>query len=300
MLNHEDYTANLRDVVIRHLHGYDVRSVAVLGQGLDHIAWLVNDEFVVRRAKAPVPEVIRREAAILDVAGRYSTLAVPRVAFADPDAGILAYHVLPGQPLMDLPDANAEVVAAQLGTFLGSIHAIPLSEIDHIVERDDDSLADWLEEARETYPMIVSHLPPGARQKIDVFLSSQPPPESAIRTFCHNDLGAEHILVDLGTMRVTGIIDWADAAITDPMHDLAMILRDLGPGALERALVSYGRTLTPGDRDRILFHARCKLIEDIAFGLETGTTRYVDAALAHLPWTFDDHASGSARWKKRI
>jgi hypothetical protein len=65
-----------------------------------------------------------------------------------------------------------------------------------------------------------------------------------------------------------------------------LVLRDLGPDALDAALGAYGRPLTPDDRERLLFHARCKLIEDLAFGIETGATRYLDAALAHLEWTF--------------
>jgi hypothetical protein len=55
---------------------------------------------------------------------------------------------------------------------------------------------------------------------------------------------------------------------------------------LERVLAAYGANLTPADHQRLLFHARCKLIEDIAYGVETGSSRYLDAALAHLGWTF--------------
>jgi aminoglycoside phosphotransferase (APT) family kinase protein len=47
------------------------------------------------------------------------------------------------------------------------------------------------------------------------------PRGSPQRVVAHADLGAEHILELDGTL--TGIIDWSDAAITDPALDLARL-----------------------------------------------------------------------------
>lgn len=188
---------------------------------------------------------------------------------------------------MDLPLRDTRQVGAQLGVFLGAIHGLPLADVENALEPDDDPLDAWLDEARESYPAIARLVPEQVRPRIEAFLASSPPAEPEILAFCHNDFGAEHILVDPETMRITGIIDWADAAIADPVRDLALILRDLGPDALDAALASYGRPLAPDERDRLVFHARCKLLEDLAFGVETGATRYLGAALAHLPWTFE-------------
>jgi aminoglycoside phosphotransferase (APT) family kinase protein len=93
--------------------------------------------------------------------------------------------------------------------------------------------------------------------------------------------------VDAGTRAVTGIIDWTDAAVADPARDLALIYRDLGPEAFELALAHYGGPFDEAGRERGLFYARCKLIEDIAHGLRTpGAGRYAEASLAHLSRTF--------------
>ena len=41
------------------------------------------------------------------------------------------------------------------------------------------------------------------------------------------------------------------------------------------------------DRERAIFYARCKLIEDLAHGLGTPSARwYAEAALSHLARTF--------------
>jgi len=76
-------------------------------------------------------------------------------------------------------------------------------------------------------------------------------------TFCHNDLGAEHLLVDVEASTITGVIDWTDAAAADPAHDLALIYRDLGPAIFDLTLAHYDGEWTDAHRERTLFYARC-------------------------------------------
>ena len=78
--------------------------------------------------------------------------------------------------------------------------------------------------------------------------------------FIHGDLGAEHVFVDDG--RITGVIDWGDAAIGDPDLDLGRLMRDFGSIAGERARL----------------YAVCTALEDLAFGVEP----YRSNALAAL------------------
>ena len=106
--------------------------------------------------------------------------------------------------------------------------------------------------------------------------------------FCPNDLGTEHVLVAEGGSAVTGVIDWTDAAIADPARDLALIYRDLGPEVFELTLAHYdGGRFDEADRERAVFYARCKLLEDVAYGLSSpGAFRYAEKGLAHLARTF--------------
>lgn len=104
--------------------------------------------------------------------------------------------------------------------------------------------------------------------------------------FCHNDLGTEHILVEPRSDTISGVIDWTDAAIADPVVDLALIYRDLGPEVLDLTLESYGGRFDDVDRERAVFYAGCSLLEDIAYGVRTGADRYLEAGLAHLGRTF--------------
>jgi hypothetical protein len=99
------------------------------------------------------------------------------------------------------------------------------------------------------------------------------------------DLGAEHLLAEPDGIRLTGVLDWSDAALADPAHDLGRLYRDLGPEVAGQVAVRLGRR----DDDlleRAAFHARCALLEDLAFSVTGGDRRYADAALARLAGTF--------------
>jgi predicted Ser/Thr protein kinase len=92
-------------LLTRHLPGYEVGSVAKLGDGLDNAAYEVNGELTVRASKEANSdrrsESTQREAALLAAANELSPLPVPELIFAGFEAGVLAYFWLPGVPLVD-------------------------------------------------------------------------------------------------------------------------------------------------------------------------------------------------------
>jgi aminoglycoside phosphotransferase (APT) family kinase protein len=108
------------------------------------------------------------------------------------------------------------------------------------------------------------------------------PQRARQRVVAHADLGAEHILEHRGTL--TGIIDWSDAAITDPALDFARVYRDFGPGVLKEAIEAYGAL--PAAMARIEFFARCAALEDLAFGINSGRHEYAANAQRSFAWLF--------------
>ena len=288
-------TDEIRTLLARHLPDREVRSVTSLGEGLDNTTFEVDGELVVRKNKKSDParraESIRREADLLAVVARISTLPVPEPVFSDPEAGVIAYRRLPGLPLIDHPVAEPARLAPALGRFLSRLHQTPPEEVEHLVERDAYPLAAWLRDAEEDYREVSGRLSASARRRIEGFLGRTPPAEPRTEAFCHNDLGAEHVLVDVGAGTITGVIDWTDAAITDPARDLALVYRDLGSEACKLALAHYEGPFDDADRERAVFYARCKLIEDLAYGLGTpGAGHYAEAGLSHLGRTFEPFA----------
>ncbi|RBQ15420.1 aminoglycoside phosphotransferase family protein [Spongiactinospora rosea] len=267
----------IKTLVGRHLPGYAVRTLVKLGEGLDNLAYEVNGNLIVRSSKEVDPEMTRREVEVLRAIVECGTLPVPEVVFADAEAGVIAYAKLPGTPLQTALTTDVSKLAAPLGEFLGSVHRAVTS-----VPEDVAPLAEWLAEATENYEVAAGHIPATARRTVERFLNVTPPAEPEKLVLCHNDLGSEHILVNGDT--ITGVIDWTDAAVTDPAVDFALIFRDLGPEVFELSLAHY-----PGEivRERAVFYARCALLEDLAYGIRNPSARrYEELGLRHLEWTF--------------
>jgi aminoglycoside phosphotransferase (APT) family kinase protein len=283
--------AEVRRLVAAHRPGHRVGPAVPLGAGLDHTAFEV-DGLVVRFGTEPGSGV--REARLLAAIATVSPLPVPRPMFADDTC--LAYPKLPGVSLLDRPEPerarHAPAVGAALGDLLAAVHAANVDP-DLVSTQDsapgaDASLraapgAQWLAEAARAHADITASLPAARRPAVESFLRSAPPPAAGLHVLSHNDLGIEHVLVDPATGAVTGVIDWSDAALTDPAYDFGLILRDLGPAALAAAVRAYGGEVSTA---RASFYARCKLLEDLAYGLRSGRDAYVTKSLTGLAWLF--------------
>lgn len=277
-------------------HGRDAGTVRLLGAGLDHAAYDVDGELVVRLvARGDDAAQVIREARLLTAVAAVVPLPVPVPVIADPAEGCLVYARLPGRPVLRLlPGAvtHAGELGTALGAFAAALHAQPASRVAGLVDVDDTAPAAWLREADEVYAGIRGDVPAEHRPAVEAFLATAPPPPGETRVLAHNDLGAEHVLVDPATWQVTGIIDWTDAALTDPARDLALPYRDLGPAALTAALAAYGRPQPDALRDRAVLYARCGALEDLAYGLQTGQAAYIGKTLASLDWLFATSGRG--------
>jgi aminoglycoside phosphotransferase (APT) family kinase protein len=288
--------ADVHDVVVGQLPGYRVDSVVPLGEGLDNLAYEVNGELILRLRKEPDPVrravLVNREARLLAAVADVSPLPVPEPTFAVPERGWLAYVRLPGVPLLNVPhrqrSAHGASIAATLGEFLAAMHAVAVDRMTDLADTDSQPLAEWRREATQTYATIAGRVPQVHRGPVEAFLAAPPPPDRYSPAFSHNDLGIEHVLVDPVAWKVTGIIDWSDAAIVDPAYDFGLLYRDLGPTAARVALRGYRTDANDitALRERAVFYARCSVFEDLAYGIGTGRDRYVDKSLAAMEWLF--------------
>ncbi|SDU83093.1 phosphotransferase family protein [Jiangella alkaliphila] len=279
---------DIRAALARESPRYAGAPVVPLGAGLDNIAYEIGGELVLRRSRDDGPGVrlaaARHEAALLTAVAAVSSLPVPEPVFVDEPTGILAYRKLPGAPLLFHPVADPAALAAPLAEFLTGLHDAD-SALSALVEVDDAPGAEWLAAAATSYETAAAVVAPADRRRVEAFLAAPPPGPPPRLTFCHNDLGAEHVLVGGGA--ITGVIDWTDAAIADPAVDLGRLYRDLGQDVVERIVARYGGDADAVGPERIAFYARCALLEDIAYGVEnSGAAEYARLGLAHLDRTF--------------
>ncbi|MEU2617151.1 phosphotransferase [Streptomyces sp. NPDC007157] len=291
-----DRVADVHSVVVTHMPGYRIESVVPLGEGLDNLAYEVNGELVVRFSKEPDPvrrtALVGHEARVLAAVAEISPLPVPEPTFTVPEQGCLAYRKLVGVPLSDMPrhqrSAHGTSIAATLGELLTALHAVPVERLAGLVDVDHQPLAEWRHEATEKYVTVAGQIPAAHRRPVEAFLDAAPPEEGYTPTFSHNDLGIEHVLIDPVAWTVTGVIDWSDAAVVDPAYDFGLLHRDLGPAATRAAISSYRTDANDlaALGERAVFYARCSVFEDLAHGIETEQSDYVEKSLAAMEWLF--------------
>lgn len=286
-----------------------VRSVVRLGEGTDHVAYEVDRELIVRFATGTDPAEragqVRTEARVLAAVAAPSSPAVPEPLLVVEDEGVLVYRKLPGTPLLDRRAGLAHLDLARFGAvvggFLTRLHRAPVSTFEAFAPREEPALAEWLAAARQDHERVVDRVPGARRAAVEAFLAGPPPEGPPVAAFCHNDLGTEHVLVDPAALLVTGVIDWADAAITDPACDLARIHRDLGAEALAHVLDHYDGAAEPVDdlRRRAEFYARCSVFEEVAYGLLPGHEAYFAQGLSALRRLFRRRSGRAPSGRRR-
>jgi aminoglycoside phosphotransferase (APT) family kinase protein len=270
--------------------------VRLLGEGCDNVAFEVNAEWVFRFPKrADVEEQLLMERRLLPALALRVTLAIPTFAFVGEPSTLFPFHfagypMLPGRPAihLDVRTTPFDQWAPILGRFLSSLHAFPVSEavalgvkeqsVASLVEEvRDDALAD-VERVREVAP----DAPIDAWREYLKNAHTVAPTRPMSSVVVHRDLAAEHVLCDPTTATITGIIDWSDIAISEPVVDFAGLLHWGGDGFLRAVLATYGAPITDEDWRTARFLAACRGASDIAFGLDLGRPDYIDAGLRAL------------------
>jgi aminoglycoside phosphotransferase (APT) family kinase protein len=237
--------------------------IVELGRGLDNAVYAAGD-LVLRVGDG---RSVGREARLLEAVATYVSIPIPMPRFVDEHTGVLGYELIPGQPLLGRPPPAG--AAQRLGRFLRNLHAIDPATATGLIPTEDAEPDAWLDGLD------------GPPDLVRILQATRPRP-SPERVVTHADLGAEHILELDGTL--TGIIDWSDAAISDPALDLARLYRDFGPRFLEALSQVYWPS--PDAMPRVEFFARCAALEDLAYGRATGRREYVANAKRSLAWLF--------------
>lgn len=184
--------------------------------GWDSDAVIVDERYVERVPRRPeVRRGLERECRMLPRIAPLLPLAVPVPAEVPPDeAGPwrVRHELLPGTAADPATLTGAD--GARVGAFLRTLHDLPAADLG--VSPADGFAPTVARMRREVLPRLGPDVRSAGAALLDRVTRATP------TVLAHRDLGPDHLLVSDG--RVSGVIDWTDAALDDPAIDLAWVV----------------------------------------------------------------------------
>jgi aminoglycoside phosphotransferase (APT) family kinase protein len=248
-----------------------IAHVRALGEGWDFVTYVADDTWVFRFAKQrhsgralarelAMLERLRRELASTGARGQ-DRIEIPAYRFhftsaAGHPGALAGYALLQGRGLDVFAPGEVDLprIGPQLGAWLATVHA---SEPIRRPARIPDHFAADLVELRESLRQLQPHLPEAIGRELGALLARPYPAFAGPASFCHGDLGSEHVLVDDEAARITAVIDWTDARWDDPVADFAGLWAWGGDAAAAAICRGYGRELNRGEWRALRFRGAC-------------------------------------------
>ncbi len=220
----------IRRLIAKNFPSFVIDSLVLPNQGQDHLAAIVNGEYVFRfPRKALYKKTFRNEVGLMEWMHKHLPLEVPHYTLLNKDRFCGAYKIIAGKPLKPavLESWSREEktrAAKDIAAFLKALHALPADVADKKFNLPKASLGKWIPVWKRTYKQFAEPLLNAEERKTsERMLSafSEPMFKNTPKTLIHYDLYCEHIIADPERHRITGIIDFSDSAIGDPAADIA-------------------------------------------------------------------------------
>jgi aminoglycoside phosphotransferase (APT) family kinase protein len=236
--------------------------VQFMANGWDNAMFRVGDELLARLPRREAAAaILLNEQRWLPVLAHDIRLPIP----APERTGVPAHgypypwSVVPflaGEPATDADSLDLAGVAADVGGFLGSLHAPAPPEAPANPFRGVP-LADRAESFESNLRLVSDRVDAGAAQRVWAGAVAAPA-HAGPPVWLHGDLHPANILVSAG--RVSGIIDFGDITAGDPATDLAVawMLLPLEQHATFRAAYQSGRAGSPDPAARAALWTRAR------------------------------------------
>ncbi|MFK7824499.1 MAG: phosphotransferase [Oligoflexales bacterium] len=270
-----------------------VDSIKLLGEGWDNLVFLVNEAFVFRfsRRKVAIP-LIEREIRVLAKVASKLPLAIPQPQYCSRGTEVYphafyGHRIIPGVTgcQIDFQEDEYKAAASKLGMLLSVLHGVDLAELRSVEDpmvpvfdrtdtkqmfatfdqRFDSVCKTFLSLNTETK---ISEIKNAAKN----YRSDQ-----SKSSLVHGDLYHRHLVFN-GENKLTGVIDWGDCCISDPVVDLGVVYQFLPLRVHTHFWNAYGEVSLEA-RNYARFLGLYSAIALLWFGHDRGDKRLVDTAL---------------------
>jgi len=244
--------------------------VPVAVQGWDSEASVVDGRWLERvPRRTEVRPWLEAEARLMPRLAPLLPMKVPVPVVIDADPWRVRHELVPGEPVdrdrLDAADGR------RVGEFLRSLHDVPPATWSGTGIAADTDRVREVEGMRTTVlPLLPADLTDEGAALLDRCLAGIHHP-----VLRHGDLGPEHLLTTDG--RITGVIDWTDAALGDPALDLAWLVHRTPTECADALVAAYGPT-----QDELARSRDWNLLGpwwEVRYGLMGAGQEYVDSGL---------------------
>lgn len=216
--------------LIENLFNIRVDSIKFLGEGLDSVAFLVNNEFVFKKSKhQESAKNMKKEISVLRYLEGKLPINIPKIDYYDEENNICGYKEIKGIVLtpeiyFSMSSEEQEQLAKDLAEFLTQLHSMPLPNITGL---EINVAEDYRNDYETLKTTIYDKIPSQSKTYLDELFNRILTDERIINysvALCHNDLSCNHII--MRNNRVVGIIDFGDVATTDRDKDFVYLLEN--------------------------------------------------------------------------
>lgn len=279
------------EVLLPDIH---VSIIEYLGKGDFCTAFVVNREWVFRFAhNQEGSEKIEREILILPKLAKSVSLKIPEIQYFTHDPktslSIVGYRMIPGiqlsnELLQQLHHEKQENVARRLAEFLDGLHSYSTENMRQMGVPEYDYPAQFTEDidkvCKLVYPIIEHELRYFCEQIIHEHLESgYLEYKSAL---LHDDLSQWHIFFDPSSNELTGIIDFSDMIIGDPIQDLMYLYDNYGINFVKILLEYQCHADLNKTLQRVHSYHECHTLRRLLWAIENGHNTMITKRINQL------------------
>lgn len=230
----------------------DLEHLELLGEGDDFQCYVLDGRDVLRLAKhARASASLRREMRLLPQLQKFVDARIPNIEGSGirTDSGdrFISYPLLFGTRLAPQVLAGLETgcrleLIRQVARFASQLHGVPIelarsSGVTDLVARD--YIAGLLGAAKTAIRHAMNAGVWQYHQRLAERYLDTPQLQMYRPSFLHGDLSPDHLLTDTRTCELTGVIDFSDCCVGDPLRDFIYIHQYYGDATLAEVLEIY-------------------------------------------------------------
>ncbi|SDE41542.1 aminoglycoside 2''-phosphotransferase [Paenibacillus sp. UNCCL117] len=274
--------------------GIGLLSVESLGEGYRNYALLVNGEWVFRFPKSQQgADELHKEIQLLPLLASRLNVGIPVFEFVgrqNDGRPFVGYRKVQGEILGEngissLSGEASQRLAAQLAAFMHALGEFPVETAiaaDVPVRNLNHEVLELLESAKiEAFPVLPESLQHYIARRCQTYLDD-PPYSEYTPALIHGDLSPDHFLTDPSKTALTGIIDFGDAAISDPDYDYVYLLEDCGETFTRQVMTCRGVLNQDALIRKVSFFVTFDQISYLVEGVRSGEKEWICEALEIL------------------